>query len=219
MKRKNKILVLFSGGIDSTTLLWHLGVSKANNELYTLHYFFGQQRADLEEERIKAILDEAPFTVHHNVLNIDSASIFMPNTPDKKMNNFVPVRNAIFLTLAQNFAFQLDVDQVAIGIQFGNFLDVRPEFIDRFNFMLDYCVEHPKYVIAPFSTWDKGKVIRRGKEIDAPLGLTVSCEDAVWTNEHTGEEDIHENNGDGHWKLCGVCNDCKTRHKYGLDEH
>lgn len=216
MKRKNKILVLFSGGIDSTTLLWHLGL-KDQNEIYTLHFNYGQPRFELEEDRVKKIVNEAPFSIVPSVLNI-STSIFLPNPPEKKMNNFVPARNAIFLSLAQNFAFQLNVDQIAIGIQFGNFLDVRPEFIDRFNFMLDYCTEKPKYVIAPFATWDKGKVIRRGIEIDAPLHLTVSCEDAVWVDNELYAEGRKVSGDEPHWKTCGVCNDCKTRAKYGLKE-
>lgn len=181
---ENNILVLMSGGIDSTVLAHHyLKEGKKISGLFVDH---DQPALGLEEKAVAEIALQLGIIV------------FQMNCRDFQYEGFFgPVRNAVLLSMAVNYAVTHKFDAVAIGICNGEYLDIRPEFIDRFNFMLDYCLKEPIYVLAPFAHWSKGRVVRYGIKIEAPLSLTTSC----MSNPP-----------------CGRCQDCKLRRKFGIDK-
>ena len=180
---KKSVLVLASGGIDSTVLLKHyLDKGWDVSALLVNH---SQPRLTEEYHSFWGICE---------LLGID---IKVYRVAEFKYDKFFgPVRNAFLLTIAENVAYHMKIPYVAIGMSLGEYLDTRPEFIDRFNFMLDFCLRKPIYVLAPFAHWSKERVIKYGLKIDAPLHLTTSCMDSP---------------------PCGKCQDCRLRAKYGID--
>jgi len=177
------VLVLSSGGIDSTVLVKHYLVK--GFRVHGLYFSYGQPHDYLEYCSLCKIASELNFPFESRVISGIS-----------REGDFVPFRNALFLSLAINKAYNLKIPNVAYGACVGNYLDVYPEFVDRFNFMQDYCLKKPVYVLAPFSNWKKEKIIKYGLKIGAPLNLTYSC-----------------------WKVppCGECLSCKLRRKYEID--
>ena len=182
------VLVLLSGGIDSTVLAKHyLDKGWDVSSMFVNH---NQPLDDLEYTKFREIssLLEIPIKVY-------SYSDFQYD------GFFGPCRNAFLLTLAVNEAYHLKIGNVAIGVCHGEYLDTRPEFIDRFNFMLEMCLKDPIYVLAPFAHWSVERVIKYGIKIGAPLHLTVSCMSLK----------------DG--KPCGECHKCRIRQKWGIDDY
>ena len=180
---KKSVLVLTSGGIDSTVLAKHY-LDKGFNAsgLFVDH---NQGMLDFERVAVRKI---------EEILGLTAFEV--AGGDFQYQGFFGPVRNAYLLTLAVNYAATHGFGNVAIGVSHGEYLDVRPEFIDRFNFVLDYCLKDPIYVLAPFAHWSKERVIKYGVKIKAPLNLTTSCME---------------------YPSCGKCQDCRLRRKYGLD--
>jgi Predicted PP-loop superfamily ATPase len=78
----------------------------------------------------------------------------------------VPNRNAIFLSIAVNFAAQNGIGKVTIGCNAEDeteFPDCRMAFIQMFNTMLT-TAEVPVEVWAPYIDWPKWKIVALAKQ-------------------------------------------------------
>ena len=187
---KKSVLVLLSGGIDSTVLAKHY-LTKGY-EVTGLYVDYGQKWSG-EYLNFVSVVDELGISLDHVI------TYPIPMSVEDKF--FVPMRNAHLLTVAVAYAINPKYSihrypNVAIGVCHGEFLDTRPEFIDRFNFMLDFCLKDPIYVLAPFAHWSVERVIKYGIKIGAPLHLTRSCME---------------------YPPCGICHKCKVRQKYNIE--
>jgi 7-cyano-7-deazaguanine synthase len=163
--RPGTCIVLLSGGIDSTTLLAHM-VDKEKRSTSALYVNYARWLWESKVSRELAAWYGVPFS-----------SVIAACLETKPGDNFIAVRNAHLLTVAANIAYVNDIESVAIGSTSGEYSDQSGEFIDRFNFMLDYCFEsseHP-WVLAPFCGWTKQRVFKYAKKLGVPLDLTVSC--------------------------------------------
>ena len=180
---KKSVLVLMSGGIDSAVLAKHY----LDKGWEVKGVFVDHGQPMLEVER-KVIVELA------KVLGVGIVETLGGEFDYD--GYFGPVRNLYLLTLAVNLSYFYPFKNVAIGVCNGEYLDTRPEFIDRFNFMLEMCLKDPIYVLAPFAHWSKSRVIKYGIKIGAPLYLTYSCME---------------------YPPCGKCGDCKIRAKFHLD--
>ena len=152
-----KMLVILSGGQDSTTcLFWAKTQAK---EVYAVTYDYGQRhRIELEAAEKVAKLAGV---VSHSVLTVGrilkgssplvSESYLeqyqdMHSLPGGLEKTFVPGRNLLFLTLAANHAYAHGITDVVTGVcqeDFGGYPDCRQVFIDaaqqaiRLGFALD----------------------------------------------------------------------------------
>lgn len=192
MSKTKSVLVLFSGGLDSTVLIKHyLNKGWDTTGLFINHF---QPQDDIEKKAVSLVYDYLRGCFSHERFRLES---YMRVYNGFEYNGyFGPVRNSYLLILAVNMAYIKGIRNVAIGVSHGEYLDTRPEFIDRFNFMLDFCMDKPPYVLAPFAHWSKERVIKYGIKIGAPLHLTYSCMSSP---------------------RCGTCQDCKLRKKYKID--
>ena len=179
-----QVLCLMSGGIDSTVLAQHY-INKGWR-VTGIFFKYGQPNYELEYTKVGEVGRRLNVPILHQH--------FRDNLP--RDGYFYPMRNALLLCWSISEAYNLGVPAVAIGCNTGEYLDQRPEFIDRFNFMVDYCLQKPIYVLAPFANWSSERVIKYGLKIGAPLHLTISCMDVP---------------------PCGTCLKCKLRRKYGID--
>jgi len=138
MNNDDKVLVLFSGGQDSTTCL-AVALSKHKN-VEALGFDYGQ-RHQIELTQAKSICEKVkvPFTVldmrfvtqlspnaltHHDI-QIENEKNNLPNT-------FVPGRNLLFLTVAASYAYSLDIRTIYTGVcqtDFSGYPDCREAFI------------------------------------------------------------------------------------------
>lgn len=121
MKLNNdKALVVFSGGQDSTTCMFHALKHYREVELVTFSY--GQRHA-LEIEVATNIAAEQG--LKHHVLDMSLLSQLSPNAlTDHSMaiedgdipNTFVPARNLLFMSFAAALAYQISAKHIITGV-------------------------------------------------------------------------------------------------------
>lgn len=202
----NGIVVLYSGGLDSTSLLyWALG---QKCRVVALSFEYGQRHfAELAAaSRICGSL-----RVEHEVMSVhalahiggsgliggwSSKSGPLPDLTAEQA--IVPGRNGVFIWLAACYAVSLKFDTVAIGCNADDgrdFKDCRPQFLTGIRLALHYAGLDVA-VEAPFAGMAKAGVVRFGRE----AGMTPEIE-ASTVSCYLGAR------GDG----CGKCHACKVR--------
>lgn len=185
---KRKTVVVFSGGLDSTTLLYHL--LDLGHEVKAISFDYGQRhRKELDAASTIAKL----LQIDHRIVNVSAlAQIFGSNaltddsvevphgaySPETMQVTVVPNRNMIMLSIATGWAIALGYDSVAFGAHSGEYTpypDCQPAFAAAVNAATHVCDDRPIEVLAPFVRWSKGDIVRRGSELNVPFDLTWSC--------------------------------------------
>ncbi len=185
---KNAIVV-FSGGLDSTTLLYHLRAE--GYELRALSVDYGQRHGGRELAAAETICNR--LGIERRVVNLrglveflgqnslSDASVAVPDgqyEAGTMQITTVPNRNMILISVAVAWAVSLRYGSVAYGAHGGphtNYPDCRPEFAAAMDHSTQLCDWEPVRVLAPFVTWEKGDIVRRGAELGVPFELTWSC--------------------------------------------
>ncbi len=194
-----KAVILFSGGLDSTTVL--AIAQKAGYTCYCLSFQYGQkQTIELEKARLLATERNVE---KHLVLNLDldkiggsalTDSIEVPK--DRSLDDdsneipvtYVPARNSIFLSHAVAWAEVLGATDIFIGINavdYSGYPDCRPEFLEAFNVMANLGTragvegEKKLSVQAPLLTMSKAEIIQAGTALGVDYAKTHSCYDPV----------------------------------------
>ena len=212
-----RAVCILSGGADSACTAAHL---KNNGyKLYLLTFYYGQ-RSKTELERAKMIANYLQAEEHKivdigfmkdlyaksNVLTDDGSK--MPSRFDYSI--VVPVRNAIFLSIASAWALSIDAKMVAYGAHKGdtNYPDCRPEFVKAINEMVNLAeIDGIKQGIrSEIKIWspaidgiEKHDLLRIGyKVLGDKLFETWSC--------YTGGVKLY-----GEIAQCGKCESCINR--------
>lgn len=213
--KKPRVVVLLSGGLDSSTLL--AVVKSEDFEAYALSFRYGQ-RHDSEigaARRIAAALGVADHTIVDIDLRRFGGSALTDAIPVPKGRDadeiardipvtYVPARNTIFLSFALAWAEVLGSTDIFIGVNaldYSGYPDCRPEYIEAFEGMANLAtkagVEGRRLKIhAPLIRLSKAEIIRKGLELGVDYSLTSTCYDP---------------SVDG--KACGTCDACLLRLK------
>ncbi len=134
-----KAVIVFSGGIDSVCTASFL---KSNYELYGITFSYGQKanqevlasksfakKIGLKQQKIVDISFMKDLYGDSNVLTSKKRKI-----PGKfEYSIVVPIRNAVFLSMASAWAYTLNASMVAYGAHTGdkNYPDCRPSFAKK----------------------------------------------------------------------------------------
>lgn len=213
MPQTDKVIVILSGGMDSTIAM-RLCVEKyGKDNVYALSFFYGQkQKIELEKAKESTSL----LGVKHKVLDISvlgeiskgfsanvDTDIEMPTIDDvlgdPRPVTYVPNRNMILMSIAAAFAEANDIDTIIMGLQIHDeygYHDTTQRFVDKINSVLNENRMIKIKVTAPFSTLSKYDEIMILKELDGNVDLlqyTLTC----------------YNPTDG--KSCGKCPSCSER--------
>lgn len=182
-----KTVLLLSGGMDSTTLLYSL--LDQNIEVHALSFHYGQRHnKELESARKLAELTNTP----HKIIDITSINELLKGSSltsgidvphghyeDESMKKtVVPNRNMILLSLAIGYAVSINADNVAYAAHSGDhaiYPDCRPIFFERMNHVSKVANYNPIEVIAPFLYISKGEIAKIGKKLNVPFDLTWTC--------------------------------------------
>lgn len=197
-----RYVVLYSGGIDSTVLLYALRTE--GHALLALGVDYGQRhRRELDAAgqiaRRLAVgyrhIDMPWFgpTLAPSVLVSKGDPI--PHRTESQTPTVVPGRNAVLLSIAAAVAQAQRYDGVAAAMHGGDhavYPDCRSAFLEPLGRALraGYGVD----VLAPFVGWSKAAIVRHGKDLGAPLGQAWSC--------YRGEA-----------RHCGDCGACAERQR------
>lgn len=204
-----KAVVIASGGIDSSTLLFKM--VNENYETYALTFIYGQKhKKEIESakwicERLKVSHTILDLSVLKQILTgsaLTDSSIAIPEVPadvshyDTLKATIVPNRNSIFLSIAIAYAVTTGANRVFFGAHHsdrGVYPDCRPEFVEVFESAERLATDNPNLIIkAPFAQMDKSDIVKLGTELGVPYQKTWSC--------YRGDE-LH----------CGVCSSCRER--------
>ena len=207
-----KAVVLYSGGLDSTTCL---AIAKEEGFApYAMSFAYGQRHtAELEVAKANA---RALGAAEHLVVEFDlrkvggsalTADITVPKegVGDDIPVTYVPARNTIFLSFALGWAEVLGAFDIFIGVNaldYSGYPDCRPEYIAAFEAMANLATRAGvegagRFAIhAPLIRLTKGEIIRKGLALGVDYGRTHSCYDPT-------PEGLS----------CGLCDSCRLRLK------
>lgn len=214
MLDKEKALVVFSGGQDSTTcLFWALRNFK---EVHTLTFSYGQ-RHSLETEIARRLAERAG--VDFRLMDISSiAGLGTSSLTDDSIrmdeekpsgtfpNTFVPGRNLFFLSVAAVYAREHGIMNIVTGVSqtdYSGYPDCRDSFIRSLNVTLNLAMDEQFVIHTPLMWLDKAQTWALADSLgvfDIIRNETLTCYNGV--------------TGDG----CGHCPACRLR-LAGLEEY
>lgn len=203
----DSIVIIFSGGMDSGTLLWDLYTIAPWREIHALTFDYGQ-RHKREIECAKRFIKECD-NVTHKVISLDVLNDVAPSCltrpsmevphgaydGDNMRTTVVPNRNMVMLSLAISYAIGIGAGNVYYGAHTGDhtiYPDCRPEFVDAMNIVSKLCDWSPVEIIAPYLNYTKGQIAELGVSIGVPYELTHTCYE-------------------GSYPPCGKCGSCVER--------
>lgn len=183
-----KTVLIHSGGLDSTVLLYHL--LAGGDELHALSVDYGQ-RHRRELDCAAAICQR--IGVPHRVADLASiggllsgSSLTSPHievaeghyTEASMKSTVVPNRNMILLALATGHALSIGASRVAYAAHSGDhaiYPDCRNEFADAVASAMRLCDWQPVDLVRPFIDQTKAGIVARGAELGVPFEHTWSC--------------------------------------------
>lgn len=199
-----KVVVIYSGGMDSFTLLHR--ARAAGHEVLALSFDYGQRHI-CELEYARAVCRS--LAIPHRVVDITglggllAGSALTDDVPvpeghyeeDSMKATVVPNRNMILLSLATGYAVSEGAQAVWFGAHGGDhaiYPDCRPAFVEKMDAVCRVANYEPVRVEAPYLRMDKGEILAEG----LTMGLDYS---QSWTC-YNGRE-----------AACGRCSSCVER--------
>jgi len=202
-----KVIVIYSGGMDSFTLLNKLVID--GYDVHAVSFNYGQRHS---KELDYAGRVTAELGIEHKIVDVSSINQLLQGSaltsddmdvpeghyeePSMKQT-VVPNRNMIMLSLAVGYAVSIGASKVYYGAHGGDhavYPDCRPEFIDAMNAVTKIANWEPVEICTPFidAGMDKGDIAAMGKTLELDYGKSWTC--------YKG--------GD---KPCGKCGACQER--------
>ena len=199
-----KAVVIVSGGLDSTTLLYD--VIRQGYETHAITFDYGQKhRREIEcAERTCRRLN-----VPHRVLNLALLNELAPSALTREewevpsghyaeevmKQTVVPNRNMVFLSLAGAYAIGIGARHLFYGAHAGDhpiYPDCRPVFVNAMQTVLHLADWNDIILEAPYLYLTKGDIVRIGLALGVDYADTWTC--------YRGEE-----------IACGTCGSCIER--------
>lgn len=210
--KKEKAVVVFSGGQDSTTCLFW--AKQQFGEVETITFDYGQ-RHKLEIECAQQIAQE--LGVNNTVLDMSLLNQLAPNALTRTdiaitqeegqlPSTFVDGRNLLFLSFAAVFAKQKGARHIVTGVcetDFSGYPDCRDAFIKSLDVTLNLAMDYPFVIHTPLMWLNKAHTWKLADDLGAFTYIrekTLTCYNGI--------------KGDG----CGECPACHLR-KAGLDTY
>lgn len=209
-----KAIVLFSGGLDSTTCL---AIAKSEGySCYALSFAYGQKHV-AEVERAKLIAQKYG-VVEHKILTLPLDEISNSSLTDSNIevpnhqagakeipNTYVPARNTIFLSFALAWGEVVGAGDIFLGanyVDYSGYPDCRPDYLQAFEKLAVLATkvgveQEQKFKIhTPLLKMNKAEIVQEGMRLGVDYGQTISCYRA-----------------DEQGRACGNCDSCTYRKK------
>lgn len=210
-----RVLVLFSGGVDSTTAL-ALAINQYGHEnVVALSISYGQKH-DKEIQAANQIakyyqvehifLDLAKIFEYSDCSLLNHSSKKIPHetyakqlskTDGKPVTTYVPFRNGLFLSSAASIALSKNCNLIYYGAHKDDAAgNAYPDCSEIFNNAMNQAIYegsgHQLQIEAPFVNKSKADIVKIGLDLNVPYHLTWSCYE-------------------GNDKPCGKCGTCLDR--------
>lgn len=184
---KDKAIVLLSGGLDSSTVLF---IAKKLHKCHCLIFDYGQKHIRELNSAVKIAklagcdykIIKMCFPWKGSSLTDDGLNI--PYHPRKKIgksvpDTYVPGRNTIFISYAVSFAEAIGAKKIYIGanaVDFSGYPDCRPQYYAAFNNLLKFGTKRGDIKIEiPLIKKTKKEIVNLAFKYSVPLKYTWSC--------------------------------------------
>lgn len=176
------VILLLSGGIDSTTLLAQLTAEGKRVHALSMHY--GQRHAiELEYARRNAQLYQV---AEHHVIRMDLAPMAEGNlltgtttTENQTEAHYVPGRNMLLLSHAAAYAEAKGISDIYLAANADDglrFPDCSMAFLDALNQLWQSCPNTAGIKVhSPFISLSKAAVVAKSLALGVQLEHTMSC--------------------------------------------
>lgn len=212
-----RVLVLCSGGLDSTTLLAMAVKEHGADNVLALSIRYGQKhRKELEAAQAvsgfyeveQEFLDLEEIFLFSDSSLLDHSSKEIPHgsyvaqkdrEDGKPVSTYVPFRNGMFLSAAASVALSDNCGLLYYGAHHDDmagiaYPDCSPAFVEAMGKAIFEGSGGQLQVKAPFLGWSKAQIVKLGMELGVPFELTWSCYE-------------------GGTVPCGKCGTCLDRQK------
>ncbi|MBD2043878.1 7-cyano-7-deazaguanine synthase QueC [Microcoleus sp. FACHB-672] len=207
-----KAVILLSGGLDSSTVLYQAKADRC--ECYALSFDY-RQRHWRELESAAEIAHSAG-VVEHQIVSFDLRQWGGSALTDDRLDlpserslaemavnipiTYVPARNTIFLSFAVAYAEAIGAERVYIGVNaldYSGYPDCRPDYIQAMQEVYRLGTKQGREgqaitIVTPLLDLKKTEIIQLGNRLGVPWQQTWSC--------YAGTEEA-----------CGVCDSCRLR--------
>ena len=208
-----QVLVVFSGGQDSTTCLIQAVQTYGRANVQAVTFQYGQRHAvELERARwiaedlnvVQTVIDLSLMKhITHNALMDDTAEI--QTASNGVPNTFVDGRNALFLLYAAIYAKSRNIKHIITGVcetDFSGYPDCRDVFVKSMNVTLNLAMDYAFQIHTPLMYLTKAQTWA--------LADRLGCLDYIREHTHTCYLGITGG--------CGECPSCVLRER-GLAEY
>lgn len=196
---KQSVIVLLSGGLDSTVSLATIMEDPTQHVLRCIAFNYGQR--SWPKEKLAALAISQHYALPLQIIDLDWLRHLVPKEYTSEFQGhathlsdvWVPNRNGVMLNIAGSIAEGLGADAVAFGANLdeaeAGFPDNGEEYWHLLNKSLRRSTLNQVFVWAPVGNLRKRDIVRRGVRLNAPLNHIWSC---------YAEGDLH----------CGECSSC-----------
>lgn len=187
-RARDPVLLLLSGGVDSTTVLADL--SRQGHPVIAVTFDYGQRHA-VEVLAAKKFAQRYAVAEHLIVyldLQLGGASTLLAGAlpvatfdgplPSGPVDTYVPARNLTFIGHAAGIAEARRIRRIIVGFNAddaANYWDCSAEFVERVNATLQLGGGNAAQVEAPYLQMTKADVAARARHLGVELAETVSC--------------------------------------------
>jgi len=199
-----KVVVIYSGGMDSFTVLNR--ALKDGKEVFALSFDYGQKH--VKELAFAADVCKS-LKVKHKIIDISAINELLAGSSltddidipeghyeaDNMKSTVVPNRNMILLSLAVGYAVSVEASQVYYGAHSGDhaiYPDCRPEFVMKMNDVCQIANYQAVEIFSPYLHDTKTDILTDGLNMGLDYSKTWTC--------YNGRE-----------QACGKCGACEER--------
>lgn len=199
-----KVVVIYSGGMDSFTVLNH--ALKQGHEVHALSFNYGQRHVR-ELNAAASVCDN--LNISHKIVDITAINSLIAGSSltsdiaipeghyeaESMQSTVVPNRNMILLSLAIGYAVSIGAEAVYYGAHSGDhaiYPDCRPEFVEKMNDVSLIANYEPVRIAVPYLLNNKAEILADGLAMGLDYSQTWTC--------YNGRE-----------KACGKCGACMER--------
>ena len=200
-----KVVVIYSGGMDSYTVL-HKAIEEGLTP-FALTFDYGQRHVkeiEVASEVCKGL------NINHKIIDITAINQLIGGSSltdtsievatgdydnNNMVNTVVPNRNMILLSLAIGYAVSIGADKVYYGAHSGDheiYPDCRPIFVEKMNEVAAVANYEKTEIYSPYLKSNKVGILKDGIRMGLDYSKTWTC--------YNGRE-----------KACGLCGSCIER--------
>jgi len=178
------VLLLCSGGLDSTTLAYWL--AEQGMRYAPIFFDYGQHCVETEWRTVREVLPsgDRPLVERVNIADIFRGSksrlIVEPDLwvePVKDSDLYIPYRTLLFFSVGAAMAQTRGIDSVYSGFINSNHakeIDCSATFLNSLDALAEG-IGSVRFVL-PFRAWSKAEVVKEAVRLGVPVGTTYSCQ-------------------------------------------